>query len=113
MALCRLPRDELSPPTSSATFRATSVALFLGSALIVSAQTVTGFTNVSGWSGMKTDATTYLADRYDTEAGAPSNGSDPTKQNSLNGSDSVWNMVGNQSTYLFQVASGTTSSGAA
>lgn len=95
-------------------FRSTFVAVcslaivLVAAPTMAQAQTVAGFTNVSGWSGMKVNSTTYLADAYDGASGL-----DPTKQNSLNGSNSVWDMVGNQSTYLFQVATGTTSSGSA
>lgn len=73
------------------------------------AQTVSGFTNSSGWSGLKVGSV-FLTDAYD----AGSSNLDVTKQSSISGSNSVWDLVGNTTIPLFQVAEGTiTSSGAA
>jgi hypothetical protein len=70
--------------------------------------TVSGFTPTGSWSGLKV-GTAFLSDAYD--AGNAS--LDPTKQSSLAGSNKIWDMVGNSTTPLFQIAEGTTSSGTA
>lgn len=71
----------------------------------LSAQTVSGFTNTSGWSGLKVGSS-FLADAYDSGSA----GTDPTKQSSLAGSNKIWDMVGDTTIPLFQIAEGTASS---
>lgn len=84
-----------------------AVAL-LSAAISVRAQTVSGYTQSTAWAGMKVSPTTYLSDLYDGASSA-----DPSKQNSLNGSNKIWDLVGDQTNYLFKVSQGSTSGGTA
>lgn len=86
--------------------RAGCLGLLLASFVSAQAQTVSGFTNTSGWSGMKINSTTYISDLLDNP-----NGTDLSSQSGMNGANAPWDMVGDQSLYVFQVATGTTSSG--
>lgn len=88
--------------------RASATILMLGALISVRAQTVAGFTQSTSWVGMKNSSTTYLSDFYDGASGA-----DPSKQNQLNGSNKIWDLVGDQTNHLFQVSQGTTSAGTA
>lgn len=72
------------------------------------AQTVTDFVNTSGWSAMRVGAATF-ADLYDNGAA----GLDTTKITGLSGSNKIWDMVGDSTRPVFQIASGTTPSGPA
>lgn len=83
------------------------LALF-GGVVSVRAQTVAGYTQNTSWAGMKVNSSTFLSDLYDGATGL-----DPSKQNQLNGSNRIWDLVGDQTSPLFRVSQGTTSSGAA